>query len=107
MNKVISFLFICLLFLTVQLRSEELNEQKIVTLDECIRIALQNHPDIYISEESKKQAISKYKVVKGENSIVVNGEAKTIEYLKADANSSNSAFNVPGRDTNIVTAVCT
>ena len=69
-----------------------------VTLKRCIEIALQNHPEIKISQEDQKKSIAGYKVAKSQNKILVNGEVKTVEYLKAE--SDPNALNIPGRDTN-------
>jgi outer membrane protein len=71
-----------------------------VTLVKCIKVALENHPDIYISKEDNKQAYSSYKITKSQQSIQVSGAMKTVEYLKPTA-SANSAFNIPGQDTDV------
>ncbi len=72
-------------------------EYRKVTLNRCIEIALQNHPEIKISMENQKKSIAGYKVAKAQNKILVNGEVKTVEYLKAE--SDPNAMNIPGRDT--------
>ena len=68
-----------------------------VTLDECIQIALDNHPDIQKAEESHKKAMADLGVSRAVNRVQINGEVKTIEILKEDASSSE--LNVPGTDT--------
>ncbi len=72
-------------------------EYRKVTLERCIEIAIQNHPEIKISLEAQKKSLAGYKVAKAQNKILVNGEVKTVEYLKADTDPN--ALNIPGRDT--------
>jgi outer membrane protein len=74
--------------------------ERIVDLDECINIALQNHPDLFLSIEDNKKSVADYKMAKSVKSVIINGELKTVEYAKTDA-SANSNFQIPGKDTNI------
>lgn len=69
-----------------------------VTLEKCVQIALQNHPEIKISREDQKKSVAGYKVATAQNKILVNGEVKTVEYLKSDRDPNK--LNIPGRDTN-------
>jgi len=71
-----------------------------ITIRECVNIALQNHPNIMMSIEDRKNAVANYKLVNAKRNILVNGEMKTVEYLKSSS-SANEAFNIPGKDTNI------
>jgi len=68
-----------------------------VTLDECIKIAIDNHPDIHKSIESHKKAMAELGVSRAVNRVQINGEVKTIEILREDASSSE--LNIPGTDT--------
>ncbi len=74
-------------------------ESKNVTLDDCIKIAMDNHPDIMVSAEEQNKAVAGYTAAKSLNKMNIYGEAKTVEYLKPK--SSTSTFNVPGKDTSI------
>ncbi len=93
MKKVFSLLFI---FITINSFSEERN----VNLDECINIAMQNHSNIFLSIEDNKQSVYNYRIAKSANSLIVNGEIKTVEYAKADT-TANTNFQIPGKDTTI------
>lgn len=68
-----------------------------VTLEECKKIALDNHPDIKKATESHKKSLAELGVSRAMNRVQLNGEVKTIEILKEDASSSE--LNVPGTDT--------
>ena len=70
---------------------------KKVTLNKCIKIAIQNHPEIKISLENRRKRVAGYKVAKAQNKILVNGEVKTVEYLKSGKDQNE--LNIPGRDT--------
>jgi outer membrane protein len=70
-----------------------------ITLDECISIAMENHPEIRISQEDTSRAEALYGVSKAPNTVIVNGVVNTVEILKQ--NKSTSGFNVPGKDTSI------
>jgi outer membrane protein TolC len=94
MKKVLS-LFIILLSTAV------FSEERIVDLDECINIALQNHPDFFLSLEDNKKSIAEYRVAKSLRSVIVDGEIKTIETDKDDDETKSSDVKVPGKDTNI------
>jgi len=69
-----------------------------VTLEKCVQIALQNHPEIKVSLEDQKKSVAGYKVATAQNKILVSGEVKTVEYLKSDRDPNK--LNIPGRDTN-------
>lgn len=71
-----------------------------VDVDDCVVIALQNNPKLKVIQEEQKQSYAEYRIAKAPRNLIVNGEMKTVEYLKPDA-SSNSAFNLPGKDTDI------
>lgn len=73
-------------------------KEKVVTLAECIKIALQNNPARFISEEDSKISKAQYKIAQADRGIKVDGQIKTIERLKED---SDSNFRIPGIDTNI------
>ena len=46
-----------------------------VSLEECIEIALQNHPEIMASLEEQKKALAHYRVAKSKNKVLINGES--------------------------------
>ncbi len=99
------YLFILItvpLFLPGQLRSELKN----VSLDECIGIAVQNHPEIMASEEDTNIAQANYGMAKSKRSPNINLELKTIESHIVDESGNikkpkNGVINIPGRDTMI------
>jgi len=68
-----------------------------VTLEECKKIALDNHPDIKKAQQSHKKALAELGVSRAMNRVQLNGEVKTIEILREDASSSE--MNIPGTDT--------
>ena len=90
------FILFNILFITVQL-SADLRK---ITLNDCIRISLENHPNLMVSEESRKGAVNDSLAVKAKSSILINGTIQTVEYLKQNASTSGS-FKVPGKDTDI------
>jgi outer membrane protein TolC len=93
-SKIIIILLICICQTSVSA------EERSVTIDECIEIALQNHPDYLLSLEDDKKSIADYKIARSAKSVVINGEIKTIETEK-DNDSTNSNFSIPGQDTDI------
>lgn len=92
--KIITILLICIYQTTIS--AEERN----VSVDECIEIALQNHPDYLLSIEDDKKSIADYKIARSAKSVIINGEIKTIETDKDDS-SSDTKYSIPGQDTNI------
>jgi len=74
-------------------------ETRKLTRDDCVLIALENHPTMMVLAQEQKKAAANYRLSKAPDRIQVNGELKTAEYLKPE--SSSSGFNVPGRDTTI------
>ncbi len=74
--------------------------KKKTTIQECIDIAVHNHPDIKVSMEDRKIALSKFRFSKAPSRILINGEIKTIEYL-LDSSSNSAGFTIPGQDTSI------
>jgi len=71
-----------------------------ITIEECIDIALQNHPDVFVAIEDNKKSISNYRAAVSSRSVLIDGELKTVEYAKKDSNV-NSAFSIPGQDTDV------
>lgn len=92
--KKIFFLFI--IFFSPNIFAEE----RTVDLNECINIALQNHPDFFVSLEDNKKSVAEYRIAKSQKSILIDGEIKTIEIVKEDA-PADSNFQVPGQDTTV------
>ncbi|HOP62724.1 MAG TPA: TolC family protein [Spirochaetota bacterium] len=93
-KKIIFILFI--LLCPAVLFSEDRN----ISLDECIEIALQNHPDYFLSIEDNKQSIANYRIARAQKSIIIDGEIKTVEYEKSDSDV-DSRFSIPGESTDI------
>ncbi len=93
MRKTILPLFIVLC--SIQLSAEG----RTVTINECIEIALQNHPDYFISIEDQKNSVADYRIARSQKSIIVNGEIRTIETDK-DTTTTNE-IKIPGKDTYI------
>ena len=70
-----------------------------VSVKECVKIALENHPDIMVSQEKQKKAVANYRIARSRNKLFINAEIKTVERLKEDASSSGT--RIPGRDTDL------
>jgi len=85
------------LFISINLFSEE----RSVDLNECINIALQNHPDFFSSIEDNKKSIASYRAVKSLSSIIINGTVTPVETVKTGGVSDVTDPHVPGKDTNI------
>ena len=73
---------------------------KTIDLNECVKIALQNHPGILESEEEKKEDVATYQSAKAQRGLKVDAQLKTVERLKSDS-SSDDSVRIPGKDTNI------
>jgi len=71
--------------------------ERTVSLEDCIAIALDNHPDIMVAREELNKAQANYKQSLASNKVIVNGELRTVEYLKETSSAGN--LNLPGRDT--------
>jgi len=70
---------------------------RVITIKECMEIALQNHPDLQISEESWKKAIADYRVVKGKRGLQINAQIYTQEFNRSNVSDTSIA----GKDTDI------
>lgn len=90
------FLLVSALFCCMAISANE----RPVTLNQCIQLAMQHHPDMKISVEDRKIAMYNYQLIKSQNTIIVNGEVKTVEFLKPTA-ASSTGFSVPGVDSDI------
>ncbi|HPS58408.1 MAG TPA: TolC family protein [Spirochaetota bacterium] len=75
-------------------------DTRTITVKECIDIALQNHPDYFISIEDQKKSISDYGVARSQKSLIINGEIRTVENEK-DTETTSSGVEIPGKDTYI------
>ena len=95
MKKMLILSIVILLFPSILL-----SEDKTVTMDQCIEIALQNHPSLLVAIEDNKASIADYKIARSLKSIIVNGEVKTVEYNKSDS-SADSKYSIPGESTDI------
>lgn len=65
-----------------------------VDLQECIKIALENHPGILVSLEDRKQSLARYRLAQSATNLNIYGEIKTIEYPRKEV--TNASFSVPG-----------
>ena len=93
MKKIFFFLII---FTSINIYSEDRN----IDINECINIALQNHSSLLILAEDNKQSIAQYRIAKSQKTVIIDGELRTVEFVKADS-SANSNFQIPGKDTDI------
>ncbi|HPX90147.1 MAG TPA: TolC family protein [Spirochaetota bacterium] len=75
-------------------------EEKKITLEQCIEVALQNHPSLFVAIEDDKKSIANYQIARSMRSIIVDGEIRTVEYTKSNS-SADSRFSIPGEDTDI------
>lgn len=96
MHKSFSLKFLPLVVFISSTVSAQVRE---VTIEDCINIALQNHPEIAASNENQSSAVSNYKAAQAAQSVIIDASAKTVEYLNSDR--SQSQVNIPGRDTTI------
>ena len=98
MKKVIFriIVFTLILFTSINIFAEERD----IDLNECINIALQNHPSLFILVEDNKQSIANYRIAKSQKTIIIDGELRTVEFARSDS-TANPNFQIPGRDTNV------
>jgi len=93
MKKTFSLIII---LISISVFSQERN----IDINECINIALQNHPSLFILNEDNKKSIADYRIAQSQKTVIINGELKTVEFAKAHTNA-NSNFQIPGQDTDI------
>jgi len=74
-------------------------QSRTVTVDECVKIAVQNHPELKAAYENQAAAVANYRITSAGNSVIVDASAKTVEYLNQDR--SPGQVNIPGVDTTI------
>ena len=72
-------------------------KSRTITLDECVSIAVQNHPDLKIQDEKYSLSISNYKFFKAQRSIQVAASILTKEF-NLDASSDTT---IAGKDTDV------
>ncbi len=82
------------------------SELKKISLDECIGIAVQNHPEIKASEEESNIAQANYAMTKSKAAPNINFEIKTVENSVVDEEGrikkpKNGVVSVPGEDSMI------
>lgn len=58
-------------------------KQKVVSLNECISIAVQNNPALMASDEDKKKALADYRAFNAQRNVFINAEIKSHQYPKA------------------------
>ncbi len=94
--KRVFWVLFSVLFLSIPLLSSE----ESLSLDTCIRLALDNNPILQVSEEERKHALSQYRLTTARNNIGIEGHIKTIERLSSE-DTSTGVVRVPGVDTDI------
>ena len=74
--------------------------KKVITLNECINVAMQNSPAIKATEEDRKKACADYKVANAQRLPLVNAEIKTSQYPRIPDIANWEAFipYVPNQD---------
>lgn len=82
------------LFLSVDIFSEERD----VDIDECVSIALQNHPRLISSIEENKKSVNNYRIAKANRSVIINGVLYPVEKVKPDGPALTDT-HMPGQDT--------
>jgi outer membrane protein TolC len=98
---------LCMLFLLSLVPSPQISyygrafaESRDIDLNACIKIALENNPNIQASEEDRKIDTANYRIAKANRGLMIDGQVKTVERLDSDS-SSDSDVRIPGKDTNI------
>lgn len=91
--------FAVLLTLSLIFAGALLAQSRAVSVDECVQIALQNHPEIKAAFENQDTAVANYKIASAGTSVIVDASARTVEYLNPDR--SPGQVNIPGKDTTI------
>ncbi len=76
------------------------SKTRTATLEECVKIALQNHPDRFAAEEDFRNSTFQYKITKAESGIQVSGSLRTVERLRSGEADLGDA-RIPGKDTDI------
>lgn len=97
MKNIKLFLTILIIFIVYPIFGQE----KPVSIDDCIQIALQNHPGLKIIEENQKQAIANYHIATAAQKFHLSGIITPKQYEKSGTENSTNPFTVPGVDTNV------
>ncbi len=74
------------------------SEDKHVTLQECINVALFNNPDKLISIENNEISRHQYQIAKAQRGLQVDGQIKTYQ---VDNTGTDGEFKIPGVNTDI------
>ncbi len=69
------------------------DKSKIVSLNECITIALQNNPAIMVTDEDKKRALAEYRAANAQRNVFINAEIKSHQYPKVAKTWKYSEFD--------------
>jgi len=77
-----SLLFFALLFAVLNIYADEAEPKKVLTLKECINIAVENNTSIKASEEDKKKAKADYWVATSQRLFSIDMSIKTDAYTK-------------------------
>lgn len=104
MNKYL--LIIIIIYVLFSFDNPIHSELRKVSLDECIGIAIQNHPEIKASDEDINIAQANYGAAKSRSNPLINFEIKTVENHIVDQEGrilrpKNGVINIPGTDTMI------
>jgi outer membrane protein TolC len=90
--RLLSFAVVVLLLYAGPLHSET----RRLTRDDCVAIALENHPTVMMLTQEQKKAAANYRLSKAPDRIQVNGEFKTAEYLKPESSSIRLQYSRQG-----------
>jgi outer membrane protein len=77
---------------------------KVITMNECVTIALQNNPAVKASEEDKKKAAAEYRIANAARLPFVNAEVRTSQYPKVGDLTSYDALVPYASDSDFKTA---
>lgn len=58
------------------------NKSRVVSLNECLTIAIQNNQSIMVSDEDRKRALAEYRAANAQRNIIINAEIKSHQYPK-------------------------
>lgn len=74
-------------------------ETRVVTIRDCVNIAMQNNPDFFASQQDYSKSLFMYKIAKAQSGVQVNSGVYTRETIK-DA-TSERIVKIPGKDTDV------
>jgi outer membrane protein TolC len=82
--KIMKYLYSTLLIIILIPGYSAFSEEpaKVVSLNACITIAIQNNPALMVSEEDKKRALAEYRAANAQRNIFINAEIRSTQYPK-------------------------